>query len=179
MREHQYERAPKNVSAMLAAIVKEHHPGLHDAKVKFDVVFCYAERDGNNQPKNYALKHRGKRCLGVATILPLIDRVMGRADAQVKIDADWWAKDTTTDEQRNALLDHEVSHFQVKKDEVDAPMVDDLGRPRLEMREHDWQISGFKDVAVRWGAASPEVAEARELQELAGQILFQFELATA
>jgi hypothetical protein len=178
-REHKFERAPKAVSAMLAAIVKEHHKPLHDAKVRFDVVFCRAETNADQTPKGFALKKNGKRCLGIASAIPLLDRAMGRADAQIKIDADWWGKEGTTDEMRNALLDHEVNHFEIKKDEVDAPKSDDLDRPILSIREHDWEISGFKVIAERYGAASVEVMEARELHEMAGQVLFSFALEPA
>lgn len=80
-------------------------------------------------------------------IVGLADRVAGLADSMLKIDAERW-KDLS-DKQRNALIDHELTHLIVKTDKDGNTKTDDLDRPKLQMKRHDREISCFDDVIRR------------------------------
>lgn len=166
-RDFKFQRAPQAVTKLAALIIKKYHKELAEAKVTIDFVFCRADTNEHGIPKTNAINHHGHAAYGVASIVGLLDRAMGRADAMIKIDADAW--DKMNDKQQDALLDHEINHFKVKTDELGARLYDDLNRPRLEMRKHDYEIGLFKVIAERHGIASIEVQTMARLKEQAGQ----------
>lgn len=171
-REHKYEIAPNAVAQVGNRIMREHHEDLHEAKLKVAFVFVFPDLDGNGQPKNFAIQEHGRRVYGRAVIVPLLQRLMMKVDAMVLIDASAWEK--FSDRQREALLDHELHHFELKKDELEEPMTDDLGRPRLSIRPHDFEFGWFKTIAERYGIDSLEVQQAHDIKDRAGEILFDF-----
>ena len=59
------------------------------------------------------------------------------------------------DKQR-ALLDHEVAHLELVRDDAGKVKTDDAGRPRLRIRPHDYQTGGFWDVIERHKEAACE-----------------------
>ncbi len=83
-----------------------------------------------------------------------LDRVAGKADADLKIDEENW--NGLTDRQREALLHHELLHLEVKSDEEGHVQTDDCGRPKLKIRPHDWEAGGFNQVAEAYREDSPE-----------------------
>jgi hypothetical protein len=124
------------------------------------------------------LKHQGYPAGAVVRITPLKDRALGIADATIVVDRAGWL--ALSQRQRNALIDHELTHLEVKTDEEEGakdpvPVFDALGRPKLLMRKHDHQFGWFDEVAQRHGEASPEVRQARVLMESSGQLYFDFE----
>jgi len=153
-------------------LVAENHPEIKEAKLTFDLCFCHAEKDENGDPTGPAIMHRGAQAAGVARITSLKERAMGRADAEISIDGDRW--EDWTAETRLALLDHEIYHFIPKKDQLGHVKRDDLGRPQLTMRQHDYQFGWFTEIARRHGAASFEVQQAELMNKQAGQVLFPF-----
>lgn len=164
-----YEHALKVYDLAVTIINKfeTHHP-LRDAAVKIDFIFAHADLDEESlQPTNDAIKHGGYKALGVARILGIKDRTMGRGDAEILIDGDWWRD--ADDKEREALLDHELHHIAVK---VKGPLVliDDLGRPKLRMRKHDFQFGWFNVIAVRHGVHSQESIQARNFVSRVGQL---------
>lgn len=50
---------------------------------------------------------------------------------------------------------------------------DDVGRPKLKMRLHDWQMGGFREIAQRYGSDALEVVEARKFEEVYGDVTLQ------
>ena len=98
----------------------------------------------------------------VVRITPLKDRALGMADASIVIDRAGWL--ALSQLQREALVDHELTHLTRKVDkETGELLVDALDRPKLVMRRHDHQIGFFCDVAARHGEAAPEVRLANSL----------------
>ncbi len=114
------------------------------------------------------MKLHGVPALAIAKITPYAGRAKGLCDVEIQIAADHWA-DMGHDE-RAALLDHELSHFGVCRDEAEVPKRDDLGRPKLRTILHDHQFGWFDHIAARWGKASPEQQSARKLFEESGQL---------
>jgi Putative phage metallopeptidase len=165
-----FKKRDKTVHDMADAILHkyESHLPLLDTKCRIDFVFAYADRDEDSGEKlNDALKWHGRKALGVARIIPLKERALGRGDAEVALDGDWWSEDAT-EEQKDALLDHEMHHLSVKTTKK-VIQFDDLGRPVLKMRKHDVEVGWFAMIADRHGAASQEQIQAKAIMEATGQ----------
>ena len=164
-----FQRAPDWVSAIGTSILKayETHKPLVDCEVTVDYVFAFSDKDEETgEPLNDALTKNGVKALGIARKIPLKDRALGRADAEIAIDGDWW--NTASDRERRALLDHELHHLSVKIDKRGL-VLDDLGRPVIQLRKHDHEIGWFKIIAARHGQHSQEQIQAARMFEDAGQ----------
>jgi len=99
----------------------------------------------------YLFNPGGVKALGICRKIPLKERALGRGDAEICLDGEWW-KDAPEPEQR-ALLDHELHHIEVKIIEG-AMACDDLGRPLLKIRKHDYELGLFTIIAQRHGRHS-------------------------
>ena len=128
------------------AIMRKHHPDLHNAGVTVEYLFVHNAED-------YPMRTRGQRVLGKVKIMSQEDRAMGSADARIKIDEGWWME--SDDKAREALLDHEFTHLQLvdaTQKDMDAGNVigkwktDNNGRPKLRLRHHDYEIGIFLSV---------------------------------
>lgn len=163
-----FQKCPKAVVDLARDVMCEHETNqpLLDAHVTIDFVFAFADQDDDGKLLNDALKLHGVRALAIARKIPLKDRAMGRADAEICIDGDWW-KEALEKEQR-ALLDHEIHHLMVKIDKRGL-VRDDLGRPVIQLRKHDYQFGWFKIIAERNGGASLEVQQAKIMWDAAKQ----------
>ena len=148
-----FQRAPQDVTELANGILCEFetHRPLLDAKARIDLVFAYPDYDSKGQATNDALKHHGRKALGVARRLGLKDRAMGRGDAEIVLDAEWWKE--ASEARRRALLDHELHHLEVRM-ESGVVVRDDLSRPKLLLRKHDVDIGWFALMAQRHGDAS-------------------------
>lgn len=163
---------------MAEAILEEFpsYKEILEAKVKIDFLFAFAEvseenEDGSGgQSKGYALTKHGVRALGITRKLGIKDRVMGRGDAEVCLDGDWW--EDATPARRRALLDHELHHLEVKLDEDGVVIRDDLKRPKLKLRKHDVEVGWFAIVAGRHGSASLEIEQAKAVMDSYGQLFW-------
>ena len=144
----------------------ETHKPLLDTRVTIDFVFAHADTDEAGQPVGHAIKHHGHGALGLCRKTSLKDRVMGRADAEIMLDGDWWK--AATEEERRALLDHEMHHIAIKIDKRGL-VRDDIGRPALQMRKHDYEFGFFKIIAARHGENSLERHFAKVMMAEAGQ----------
>jgi len=164
-----YERSGPDVgkiAANLMATVEIHKP-LKEAGVKIDFLTARAERDEDNEPVGSALTKNGHTVLGIARKTNLKERAADRGDAEIIVDGDWW-EDASEEEQR-ALLDHEMTHLSVKQTPQGLVKTDDLGRPVIIIRHHDYEVGWFRDVAQRNGKASLECRYAASIMERDGQ----------
>jgi hypothetical protein len=163
-----FERCPTEVTDLANSILVEHetHSPLLDARVKIDFVFAYSDKDDAGQPKNNALTHHGCKALGISRKIPLKDRALGRGDCEVALDGDWWV--LADEKEKAALLDHEMHHFAVKIDKRGL-VRDDLGRPVIQLRKHDYEFGFFNIIAQRNGEHSQERKYARNMMDAAGQ----------
>lgn len=158
-----YEQAPQEVHDKAASIIAQFHPQLGSSEVTLDILM--ATNDTGD-----AVSHAGYPALAVVRIINLKDRVKGLKDAEITIDAKaYWHM---TDEQRTALIDHELTHLIVLYDGDGLMKTDDIGRPKLKLKKHDYQFGWFTEVAKRHGRNSPEVYQARILWENDGQAFF-------
>jgi hypothetical protein len=167
-----YSHAP-DVDGCIEKIQAAHHGELMDVTVS--ALFVYDDEESSKA----VLTHAGYPAAAVVRITPLKDRTLGVADAVIVVERVAWL--ALSQRQRDALVDHELTHLTRKVDEEngDAPLSDALGRPKLGLRKHDHPFGWFDEVAQRHGEASPEVRQARVLMESSGQLYFDFEPRTA
>ena len=160
-----FKKCDETVYAMAREILcafPSHKP-LLDAKVRIDLVFAYAN-------KGDALKLNGVKCGGIAHIISQKNRLMGRGDVEVSLDEDWWSK--ASDAERRALLDHELHHFEVSVDSNGRAYLDDVTRPVIHMREHDYDFGWFSIIAQRHGLASQECQQADMIMRHSGKLFY-------
>lgn len=164
--------APSYVQNMARDLIAQYgdHQSLHDMKARVDLVFAAADRDENGAAINDAITKGGVKCLGLARKIGPKDRAMGRGDAEITLDSDWW--DNAPEEEQLALLDHELHHLTVKKDKFGVYCTDDSHRPVIKLRPHDYEFGWFKAIAARHGNASPERMQAKTLMDEAGQFFW-------
>jgi hypothetical protein len=139
--------------------------------VRLDLVFALCDRDEETgNPINVAITKNGFRCYGLTKCTNLKERVLGRGDAEIVLDGDWW--ETATAEQQEALLDHEMHHVAVKTDKHGNIQKDDIGRPLVKLRKHDIEVGWFSVIAARNGVHSQERIQAKIIMDNLGQYFF-------
>ena len=149
----------------LEYLIEQHHERLKE--IKIDLVMV--EETTSGRP---ALMLHGWPAAALTRATSALERAMGRGDAEIQIAKVRWC--SMTERQRRALLDHELQHIQLKKDQLDCVLLDINGRPMVTMRQHDVQVGWFLEVAQRWGEDSIEQQQSREIFEQHKQELFPF-----
>ena len=167
-----FERCDKSVEALALEILKrfDTHKPLVALDVKIDFVFAYADTDEKGRILNDALTKGGLKALGITRKISLKDRALGRGDAEIALDGDWWK--LANEEQQIALLDHELHHISVKADKNGNVQYDDLGRPQIKLRKHDIEFGWFKCIAERHGEFSQERIQAKAIMDFSGQLFW-------
>lgn len=156
-----FRKASTEVNQIVERMLEKFHGPLVEAGVAIECLFAYALTDDNGDSTGPALKLGGYPCNAIVRVLNPKDRTVGRGDAEIVIDGDQW--DTWSDEQKAALIDHEIEHLELKVDGDNNVVRDDLDRPKLRLKKHDHQFGWFDSIARRHGAASFEVQQYREL----------------
>lgn len=155
----EYERATHEVMDVIRRVIRDHYPMLRLLVPELQIVVLMVRAD----PGKSALKKHGWPALGIISIVSEKDRAAGGPDVLLQLDGDFW--DTAGDEQRAALVDHELYHLEMtakaEYDDFSQPVrfvsdVDGLGRPVVKIRPHDFEVGGFKDIVERWGLFAPE-----------------------
>lgn len=159
-----YKAAGLDIARRAKRLVKKYHDNLARARVRID--FLFVTTDGED---GCALKCHGYPALAVASVIPQKNRVGLKADARIIIDKEAW--DELPEKQRDALLDHELQHFEAVMSD-DTVALDGNDRPKIRMRKHDVQLGFFSVIAKRHGEHSQEVIQARALVEHAAETLF-------
>ena len=107
-----YEFAPDEVFQKLHAVLANHHHALMSSGIKIDILkVSDIDSEGVVHP---ALLVRGHAAIASVAISPLKARALGQADALIVLDSYSW--DEMGDLQRDAVLDHELEHLQVRAD---------------------------------------------------------------
>jgi hypothetical protein len=121
-----YSQAPDAILC-IEKIQATHHADLEGVIVSA----LFAFDDESSVP---VLKHQGYPASAVVRITPLKDRAAGLCDALIVIDRAGWL--TLSSRQRDALIDHELTHLTRKVDvESGELLCDVLDRPKLLMRK--------------------------------------------
>jgi hypothetical protein len=167
-----YKICPPAVPAMGKKIIKQHYPGLAEAEVTILYLFAHAPKGEDGEPLGPALKHHGWPALAIVKVNPLKDRVAGLPDVTIQIDGDKWL-DLPEPEQA-ALIDHELMHLEVRRGEGNEILSDDIGRPKLKIRPHDFEVCGFDEIVKRHGYHAPEAKAFSQVHQKWTQKEFQW-----
>jgi hypothetical protein len=162
-----YERCPREIEILAIEIInlQPHQELLRSAEPKIDFLFAYGPRNEHTGVvMGPALTHHGVPAQALCRINNLKKRVLGLGDAEISIDADNW-KEFDEEEQR-ALLDHELYHLEPTGD------TDGIGRPKLRIRKHDFDVGWFAVIARAHGKASAERRQAKSILDAAGQFFW-------
>lgn len=135
-------------------MIDQYHPELRDVELTFAILMASPPTDKNGDPSGPAVSHGGYPCAAKIKVTPYPYRCLRIPDVQVFIDADWW--ECLTGRQRDALVDHEITHITLATDADGAVSRDDADRPKIKMRKHDRRVEGFDEVVRRHGESAPE-----------------------
>jgi hypothetical protein len=170
-----YERCDDEVEELIQKVLKNWHKDRLFLKsvdeIDVGAIFYLAKTDANGEVIGPPLKLHGYTCAATIKVNSLKHRAQGLADATICIDGESW-KDSSQ-ERRISLIDHELEHLE-RVIKGDAPAVDDLMRPLLRVKLHDWQLGGFRVIAERHREAAWEVEMAQDFATEYGQLLFPF-----
>lgn len=155
-----YSESP-HIHGLAMDVMKQYHGKLLEAGVTVGVLLASDEdEDGFNQP---ALKRSGYPAAAKVQIASLADRARGIAD--VKLVVDEYAWEQLPEASRLALLDHELEHVVLVFDNKTGELKrDDLGRPKLKIQPHDFEVGVFISVAERHREAAVEVRELKRFR---------------
>lgn len=150
--------------AMLRSIVNRFHDDIRGARIA--LAWCTSWKSDVD----------GRLTLGKCKRASDLDRELHEFDFVVMLNAEWWQHADVKDNQREALLDHEVSHCAPKLDEVGEQMEDERGRKCWRMVKHD--IEEFSGVVERHGLYKRDLEVfAVALRRRQGSLLEETELS--
>lgn len=168
-----YTECGDEVQRLIQQVMLKHHAELANAKVTIHAIG--ARRESKRDGAIEALKIEGLPVAAKIQISSLQDRSRGMADAKLTIDLLGW--DTMPVSRKEALIDHELMHISLvqlratkKNPYAKGPRFDDLGRPVLKIRTHDWRLTGYAAVVERHGEASLEAAAFMHFRAEYGQL---------
>lgn len=157
-----YEKAPAEVGQIVERMMDRYHPQLRDAGVTVAQLLAFPSTDESGDSKGPAIKHQGYQAQAVIKIIGLKERTDGRADAELVIDGENWP--LLSGEEKDALIDHELEHLELKLDKDGLLVRDDLERPKLVIRKHDHQFGWFDSIVRRHGRDSLEFKQLDDFQ---------------
>lgn len=168
-----YFKASEADAKFIYEVMEKYHNELYQHKVKLGILFALASEEG------HALKHHGYPAAATIRIVPLKDRITKQYDVELMLDADFWR--SNEESKKTALIDHELSHVELKRkkpqkpkkrppgeenesDEQETPpdpkgdvMFDDYNRPMLRTKKGDYNVGdGFLSVIRRHPNAAIE-----------------------
>lgn len=165
-----YEQAEPEVLELAQDIINQYHPDLRDKPeqnqpgIRLCILMALTSADDDGP----AVKVHGYPAYACVSIIPYKQRVDKRADVEIIVDAKAW--EDLTDRRRRALLDHEITHVEVVRDSHGFIKTDDLGRPKLALKNHDWQLGGFRVIAQRYQEDAIDVIEAKKFKDTFGDV---------
>jgi hypothetical protein len=162
-----FEQAGSSVIEVMAKVMFDHRSDLMAIGVKVSIVFTTkTDADGVVEP---GIMVRGIPAAAKIQITSVVDRARGMADAKILVDRSVW--DELDDEERAALIDHELTHLEIREPTAEGDTLDGAGRPRLKIRPHDWEVAGFADVVKRHGRKALDFQQVARFRERHGQLL--------
>jgi hypothetical protein len=170
-------KAPPEVNEFVQDVMRQYHPNLFGLEVSTQCVMALADTDEDGDPKGPAIKCHGFPAAATVRITSPKARCHGHAMVELTIDEQRWEE--LTEAQRTALIDHELTHLEVAKENGGKDIAyDKSGNVRLKIRQHDWQIGGFESVIQKHGKDALEAMSVMEVvipeAKAARQLVFDF-----
>ena len=123
--------------ALLDELVVKHHEDLAQARIALAWNLSWKpDVDGRAQ-------------LGKCKRVGNLERELMEYDFVIILLKEFWESLDVTDEQRRALLDHELCHGALTLDKSGEPVEDERGRKMYRIRKHD--ILEFTEIVARHG----------------------------
>lgn len=130
--------AGRSMYSLLGELVSDHHSHLDDNRIALAWNFSWKPDPD------------GRLVLGKCKKATDLDRELIELDFVIVLLWQFWADESVTDEQRRALLDHELCHAAEKVDpETLDPVFDAKGRKVFRVRKHD--VEEFAQIVRRHG----------------------------
>ena len=148
-----YSMAAPPANELCQDIIQKYHVELDSVGVKVDILLAFRDPD-SEKPSLGGI-------WGISKLINLKDRVKGMGDCEIILDGDACAN--FSKENWEALLDHQLEHFEVKRDKNGDFIFDDINRPVLKLRPHDRVIRLFHGPAARHGNSSYEAQQLRSM----------------
>lgn len=123
--------------ALLEQLVRLYHGDLEEARIA--LAWCTSWKPDAD----------GRVVLGKCRKASDLDRELAAFDFVVLLSRPFWTDPFTTDLQRRALLDHELTHGSVVHGKDGEALRDVRGRKVYRIRRHD--LEEFADIAARYG----------------------------
>jgi hypothetical protein len=136
------------------SLIANYHPMLAEAQI----IIGY----------NYGWKPNrdGRIILATVSIINDFDRQLHNKDIKILLNYNYWHNPETNDDNRNALIDHQLSHPRPVMDkDLAIPVRNDMGMIKYYLREHD--LEDFNDVVARWGIWMIEMEKSAEIMAAA------------
>lgn len=159
-----YAKAGAAINELTQTLIDRYHPDLKESEVTFLVLFAYGKTDEEGEVISPAISAHGYPAAGKCKITAHKDRVAGVADFQIILDGDRW--NDWTERQQESLIDHELMHIEVRRDEEGGVMSDDGGRPKLKYRPHDAEVGIFLAVVERHKEDSLDLLSVIQAQQV-------------
>lgn len=122
---------------LLGELVTKYHDDLREARI--GLAWCTSWKPDVD----------GRVTLGKCRKASDLDRELAAFDFVILLSRSFWQDSFTTQLQRTALLDHELTHGAVAHNKDGEPLVDERGRRVYRMRRHD--LEEFAVIAQRYG----------------------------
>jgi len=127
----------RSIYKLLDSLIEAHHDHLDSRRVAVAWRFGWiADPDG-------------RLVLGQCKKASDLDRELHDFDFVILLNWDFWSSSEVTEEQRAALMDHELCHASEKLDGDLEPVFDIRGRKKFRIRKHD--IEEFRCIVDRHG----------------------------
>lgn len=144
---------------IIKSLIGKHYPDLNEAEATFEVLECTG-----------GVMLHGRQVTDLVKVRKLEDRAAGSPDVRFVLDSDDWKN--ADKKRRAAILDHALCHLEVVRDKEGRIKSDDVGRPRIRMKLHDFEVAGFYDVMRRH---KDQAVEAQHLAYFSAQVKKQAE----
>lgn len=152
-----YSSVDDEVIDLVDRVMESQFPVLDTLEPEIDLKILFAYPTGNG----HAITKNGWPCLGLIKVVSTRDRAAGGPDVLLLIDGDRWPR--LSPRRREALIAHELYHLepQYRWDpdrKINVAVLDDLKRPIVKIRKHDFELGGFEEIVARYGRDSVEQA---------------------
>lgn len=156
-----FEAAAAETIEFIDRVMHRYHGPKHDLESTVQCLMVSPPVDENGDATGPALKHRGQKAYATIRQTKPAERALGHADIEIKISQPEWEE--MSEDERTALIDHELEHLEPKIDKkTGSAQRDDHERPVFCGRDHDWEVGWFFSIARRHGIDSIECRQLRD-----------------
>lgn len=134
---------------IMDALIAQFHPDLAEAVIAIGYNYGWKERRDS------------KVTLATVSLFSDFDRQLHGKDIKILLNYNYWHNPATMDDNRRALMDHQLCHPRPVMDlDLDIPVRNEMGMIKYYIREHD--IEDFSAVVDRWGIWLVEMERSAE-----------------